>query len=219
MLNLEALKTNPLRRSPFDFIVAPGFLGPQDAAAVRADFPRIDQPGLFPLSALSCGPRFAAMIDELHSPAVSAAFSELFGVDLSGHPLMVTVRGHCGAKDGRIHTDSLTKIVSALLYFNDDWSDTGGRLRLLNSADLEDYAEEVAPDDGTLIAFIRSDRSFHGHRPHQGQRRCLQFNWMTDQATMEHELGRHRWSARTKKLRHAVGSLLGSSGQRARADA
>ena len=218
MLNLDALKTNPLRKAPFDFVVAPRFVEPEEAAGVRADFPKIEQSGLFPLSALSYGPRFAAMVDELHSPATAAAFSELFGIDLTGLPLMVTVRGHCGAKDGRIHTDSLTKVVSALLYFNDDWNNTGGRLRLLNSPDLEDYAEEVPPDDGTLIAFVRSDRSFHGHLPHQGQRRCLQFNWMTDQATMEHELGRHRWSARSKKLRHAIGSLLGSS-QPARADA
>src|SRR5271168_3990300 len=129
MLNLDALKASPVRKTPFEFIVAPA-----EAAAVRADFPAVRQPGLFPVSALTYGPNFAAMVEELQSPAVTAAFSELFGLDLSGHPVMVTVRGRCGARDGRIHTDSLTKIVSALLYFNDDWANPGGRLRLLNSS-------------------------------------------------------------------------------------
>jgi len=31
--------------------------------------------------------------------------------------------------------------------------------------DLEDIAAEVPPTDGTLVAFKRSDYSWHGHKP------------------------------------------------------
>ena len=54
---------------------------------------------------------------------------------------MYTVRGFVREKDGSIHTDSETKIITVLLYMNEDWREDAGRLRLLRSAtDLEDYA-------------------------------------------------------------------------------
>ena len=34
---------------------------------------------------------------------------------------MITVRGRCAAKDGRIHTDTPTKLITVLIYFNDQW--------------------------------------------------------------------------------------------------
>ena len=51
-----------------------------------------------------------------------------------------------------------------------------------------------------MLAFRRSDRSFHGHRAHFGERRVLQLNWVTDRAVVRRELSRHRWSARIKAL-------------------
>ena len=76
-----------------------------------------------------------------------------------------------------------------------------GRLRLLRRADdIEDYAREILPIAGTMLAFRRSDRSFHGHRPYLGPRRALQLNWVRDDAVVRRELGRHRWSARFKAL-------------------
>ena len=69
------------------------------------------------------------------------AFAEKFGVDLTDRPTMITVRGRCQGKDGRIHTDSVTKILTVLIYMNAAWEAPGGRLRVLRSpTDLEDYA-------------------------------------------------------------------------------
>jgi hypothetical protein len=59
---------------------------------------------------------------------------------------------------------------------------------------------EVAPLAGTMLAFRRSARSFHGHRPHVGERRIVQLNWVTEPAVVRRELNRHRWSARWKAL-------------------
>ncbi|MGH7112485.1 MAG: 2OG-Fe(II) oxygenase, partial [Stellaceae bacterium] len=64
---------------------------------------------------------------------------------------------------------------------------------LRGPADLNDYAVEVAPLLGTMLAFRHSERSFHGHRAHIGERRVLQLNWVTDARVAARELGRHRW--------------------------
>jgi SM-20-related protein len=114
---------------------------------------------------------------------------------------LLTVRGSSDGKDGRVHTDSASKIITLLLYMNPEWDHAAGRLRLLRGPDdLEDFAAEVTPLAGTMLAFRRSERSFHGHHPHVGERRSLQLNWVTDSAVVRRELGRHRWSARLKGL-------------------
>ncbi len=58
----------------------------------------------------------------------------------------------------------------------------------------------MAPVAGTMVAFRRSESSFHGHYPHVGKRRVIQLNWVSDPAVVRRELGRHRWSARLKSL-------------------
>ena len=109
---------------------------------------------------------------------------------------MSTVRGRCQQKDGRIHTDSKSKIITVLIYLNPQWENAAGRLRLLRGPDdIEDYAAEVPPDEGTLLAFRRSENSFHGHKTFVGERRVIQFNWVTDRGTVWRESLRHRLSA------------------------
>ena len=109
---------------------------------------------------------------------------------------MTTVRGRCQQKDGRIHTDTKSKIITVLIYMNSKWENPGGQLRLLRGPDdLENFAAEVPPNQGTLIAFRRSENSFHGHKPFVGERRVIQFNWVTDSGTVWRERLRHRISA------------------------
>ncbi len=127
--------------------------------------------------------------------------AENYGVDLADKPLMITVRGRAQMKDGRIHTDTKTKFVTCLLYLNDIWDESGGRLRMLRRADdLDDWVAEIPPNGGTLASFLRTDNSWHGHEPYEGERRYVMFNWMTSHAALERELGRHRFSAKVKQL-------------------
>ena len=69
--------------------------------------------------------------------------------------------------------------LDAMPYLNEGWDAEGGRLRFLRSADdLEDYVAEATPFGGTMLAFRRSDTSFHGHKPYVGVRRMIQMNWV-----------------------------------------
>ncbi len=207
-IDLAAFRAAPLVREPFDYLILPGFVTPEAREAVHADFPRIDSAGSFPVEDLAYGPAFRALLDELTGPAVRAAFAEKFGVDLTGRPTMLTVRGRCGTRDGNIHTDSVNKILTVLIYLNQSWEGDGGCLRLLrSSSDLDDYFAEVPPTGGTLLAFRRADNSFHGHRPFVGPRRVIQLNWVTSKGVERMEHLRHRASAGVKRVAAFVGRL------------
>ena len=202
MLDLATFRATKLCRDPFDFLVVPGFVKDEARAAINADFPRVDLPGSFPLSGLPYGPAFAALIDELRGEVVRESFESKFGIDLSGRPIMLTVRSRCSEKDGQIHTDSASKIITILIYMNPGWEGAGGRLRLLRSGtDLDDFVVEVPPEDGTLICFRRSDNSWHGHKPFNGPRRAIQMNWVNSQKVLRYETTRHRISALLKRMR------------------
>lgn len=201
ILDIDALRAAPLATEPFLYSVVPHFIRAEQAGAVRADFPSIEYPGLLPLEATSPGPLLKALVAELTGPAITAALSEKFAVDLTGRPTMITMRGRCQEKDGRIHTDSEAKLLTTLLYFNESWEAEGGRLRLLRGPDdVNDYLAEVPPNLGTLVAFKRSDKSYHGHEPFVGVRRYLMINWMTSGLAAQRELMRHKISAQAKKV-------------------
>jgi SM-20-related protein len=200
-LDLDALAAATLASDPFPYVIVPGFLGRAALDAIADDFPRIDKPGSFPTSELRFGKRFQALLDELEGPAMRATCAAKFAIDLSGRPTMVTVRGRAQRKDGRIHADSKTKLITVLIYMNAKWEAPGGQLRLLRSPDdLDDYVVEVPPVEGTLLAFKVTPHSWHGHEPSEGERRVIQLNWVTDEAVVRHEQARHRFSARLKRL-------------------
>jgi hypothetical protein len=199
LLDLEAVRAAPLTREPFTFALVAHAIPPADAAAIRDDFPAIEDSGLLPVEATHHGPKFAELIEELRGAPFARVLSEKFGVNLVGRPQMITVRGRCAAKDGRIHTDTETKLITVLIYFNDPWEAKGGRLRLLRSpTDVSDMIGEVSPELGAMVAFRRSDKSYHGHEPYEGVRRYVMVNWMTSDAAARRELFRHRVSARAK---------------------
>jgi hypothetical protein len=201
MLNIAAIAAAPVAAEPFPFMMAKGALSPEVLARIKVDFPTITQPGIFPLPELKYGPEFERLITEIRSRELEKVLEEKFGVDLSDKPLMITVRGYCQKKDGRIHTDSKDKIVTCLLYLNDTWGEDGGRLRLLRKGDdLESTICEIPPDGGTFVAFKRTDNSWHGHHPFEGPRRYVMFNWVRSEATLMKNNLRHTISARLKRL-------------------
>lgn len=199
--DFAALERIPLERDPFDFIVVPDFLKSDLFPSVLVDYPKVPGPGSHPPAELSIRGHFRALIDELQGPAFQTAIERKFDIDLTGRPTMYTVRGYVQEKDGSIHTDSKTKIITVLVYMNERWQEDAGRLRLLRGPDdLDDYVAEVPPHGGTLLAFRRADNSWHGHRPISGRRRAVQLNWVTSQEVADAEQRRRRFSTKLKKF-------------------
>ena len=200
-LDFEKLRAAALFRAPFTYTIVPAFLDADGVKAVNATYPPISQGGSFPIASLATGMAIKDVIAELDGPTFQEVVAAKFDVDLADKPKMYSLRGHVRAKDGKIHTDSKDKIITVLLYLNERWDKAGGRLRLLrNGTDLDDYAAEVPPDNGTLLIFRRADNSWHGHAPFEGPRRSLQMNWMTSEGSRGLHALRHKLSATAKKL-------------------
>jgi SM-20-related protein len=201
MLDLDKLAAAEFHTEPYEYLLVDDFLRDEYKTAILADFPEIERHGSFPLSTLKYGPAFGQLASELFSKPFADVVGKKFSIDLAQYPTMLTVRGWCDASDGQIHTDSTSKVITVLLYLNPQWSSEGGRLRLLRSKKLDDYVAEAAPTMGSLIIFKRSDRSWHGHRPFEGKRMSLQFNWVNSSSYMRRERFRHKISSFLKRLR------------------
>jgi SM-20-related protein len=200
-LNLDKLRQARLVSDPFLFTIVPGFLSADSVAKINGTYPRIDKGGSYPIESLEAGMAIKEVIDELDSPEFERIIADKFAVGLAGRPKMYSLRGYTRSKDGQIHTDSKDKIITVLLYLNEAWAHSGGRLRLLrNGHDVDDYVAEVPPDNGTLLVFKRADNSWHGHHPFEGPRRSLQMNWMTSAGSRSFHKLRHTLSAGLKKL-------------------
>ena len=178
-LNLAAFEKTPLQRDPFDFLVTDGIMSPEALEQINSDYPAIDVPANFKPEDLQYGPAFQQLLDEVDSPGFQAAVERKFGVSLDNTEKTITVRKYSEMSDGNIHTDHWSKVITVLLYFNPEWHQEGGKLRLLRSkTDIEDYAAEATPIGGTLLAFRRSNNSFHGYKRFEGERRMVQVNWV-----------------------------------------
>ena len=204
LIDIDRLRETPLNNDPFDHIAVPGFIRADALEPLHRDYPDVGKPGSFPVASVSCGPAFEQVLEEIQSPEMTAAIEEKFGVDLKGRPTMVTVRDRCRERDGQIHTDSKGKLITVLIYMNPPWEESGGRLRLLRGPDdIEDYAAEVPPNEGTLLAFHCTPDAWHGHKPFEGRRRAIQLNWVVDESYLKREQRRHRLSAFLKKFKAA----------------
>jgi SM-20-related protein len=200
-LNWVRLESARLQTDPFQYLHVTDALVPQAAAQVPGEFPAVRGAGSFSLRDAAPGPVLRKIIAELESAQFRALMSRVFDVDLEDAATMVTLRGESGPRDGFIHCDSKSKILSLLLYLNDDWRGTEGQLRLLRSrSDIEDVAAEIPAAMGSLVVFRRADNSWHGHTPYHGPRRVLQFNYVRSAQTSMVSHIRHRLSAIAKRL-------------------
>jgi hypothetical protein len=201
-IDLEAFAAAPVAREPFAYAMVPHFVKTEALPAINADYPLVDLPGSFPLPTLKYGPAFSRLVEAIQGPEFTTLVEQKLGVSLKDRPTMITARGVSAARDGQIHTDSRTKIITVLIYMNNAWEAKTGRLRLLRSPDnLEDVIAEVPPDEGTLLIFKNEPNAWHGFHPFEGPRRVIQLNWVTDMGVVRREQFRHKISAFFKRLR------------------
>lgn len=207
-LDYGKLRATPVAADPFPHVVVPQFVPSASLDQVLRDLPPLNKRGSFPPDSVALGPAAKELMAAMEGPALRSAIADLFGLDLAAAPTMVTLRGWTSERDGRIHCDSRAKRVTVLLYLNrpdEAWSRQDGCLRLLRGpSDLEDYAVEVPPVDGTLLVFPNGPTTWHGHRQFVGPRYSIQLNYMTTDEKARSELRRHRISAFVKKLTRAA---------------
>src|SRR5262249_38438415 len=181
MLRLNEIEKTQATMAPFRHVVANSLLDPKDEETLQKDFPDPVKTGFFPVEEYPGGSTYEALIKELRSPEFSKAVGDKLGLDLVKHPQMIVFRRWSAMKDGRVHTDGPDKVATALLYLNPAWQGTAGALRYLNGPDMEGPGtESIPPLYGYFTAFGRSDSSWHGHPPFQGERRVVQVFWLKD---------------------------------------
>jgi hypothetical protein len=202
VLDLDAIVAAPAASAPYPHFAALSALKAAAVPSLMRDFPDITQPGFFPIDDVPVSGAFAELLRDLHDPAFSAAVGAKLGLDLVSRPTLITVRKWSAANDGRIHTDSTSKIATLLVYLNEAWTDTGeGRLRVLRSAgDFNDYVAEISPVAGSMFGFRRSENSWHGHLPFVGERRVVQITWLLDESKVAHKRRLGKFSRFIKKL-------------------
>jgi len=204
---LERPDTTVLQE-PFPLLIAHGQL-PEDARdELERDFPRYGGAGFFPWDPKDCGPSINVLITGLTAPGFAHQVGERLGVEqLDGYPTLVTLCRSLNLRHGTIHTDSRSKVVTALLYLNPVWpASSAGCLRFLRA--IDDIGATVVPElmplYGEFAAFRRTENSFHGHLPFEGERRVIQVAWLVDEKARERKTRRGRLS---RLLKHLLGDL------------
>ena len=197
-----------VRSDPFPFMIAHGQLPEQSRADLERDFPKYSGAGFFPYKEKECGPSIHELVNAITSPAFASAVGAKLGIpDLGHYPSLVTMCRHINKRHGTIHTDSKSKVATALLYLNPSWTDTSnGCLRFL--AKIDDIDAMVAPEIKPLYAefaiFKRADNSFHGHLPFEGERRVIQVAWVINE---EAKLRKTQRGIATRLFKKIVGRL------------
>jgi 2OG-Fe(II) oxygenase superfamily len=197
-----------VRSDPFAFMIAHGQLPDGARGELDRDFPKYSGAGFFPYQEKECGESIKALVDALTSPGFADAVGVRLGIDnLGQYPTLVTICRHLNKRHGTIHTDSKSKVATALLYLNTSWPDTSdGCLRFLAKVDDIDaaVAPEVKPLYGEFVIFKRADNSFHGHLPYEGERRVIQVAWLTSE---EEKLRKTQRGVATRFFKKLAGGL------------
>lgn len=201
LFDYARLDAAPLRSDPYKHVLVEDFVRVPAQAALISDYPAITGPGNVEPGEVPQGAAFDALIEELTSERFRAAIGRRLGLDLSRTEPTIGLRSFAEETDGRIHHDHRSKIVTLLLYFNETWDAPGGKLRICrNEHDIDDYATEVEPLSGTLIAFHNTPTSWHGHKQHVGERKMLQLSFRDMSGTVGLE---RKLSRLTKPIRRA----------------
>ncbi len=205
-------------KDPFPFMVAHGQLPDEARSDLDRDFPPYGSAGFFPYDRGECGPSVNTLINDLTSPAFARAVGERLGIaNLGQYPTLVTLCRLLNKRHGTIHTDSKSKIVTALIYLNTQWPDTSdGCLRFLHRIDDIDstVAPELTPLYGEIAVFKRCENSFHGHLPYEGERKVIQVAWLTSEEEKLRKTKRGKFSRAFKRLFGRLDTKLGAGRDR-----
>jgi hypothetical protein len=207
-----------IQREPFPFLIAHNQLPEAARDALEHDFPHYAEAGFFPYDEKDCGESIRELVAAITAPAYAKAVGAKLGIDnLGQYPTLVSLCRSMNRRHGTIHTDSKSKVATVLIYLNRSWHDTGdGCLRLLSKIDDIDarIAPEIKPLYGEFVIFKRTDNSFHGHLPYEGERRVIQVAWLTSEEEKLRKTRRGVMSRLFKKVAGGFDRQLGANRDR-----
>ena len=198
MIDFNKLQSAEVDNTYYPFFTLDNcLLGNPSSLALAEDFPDIKSGGSIPPSSINLEESIKKLISDLESEEMKAILEEKLNVDLSNSEIVTTLRGFSRKKDGKIHTDSKSKIITLLLYLNESWEYETGKLRMLkNEENLDDFIKEIPATLGSVVAFKVTENCFHGFLPFEGKRQSKQMNYV------------YRKNVKTHKLRHFLSSLF-----------
>ena len=201
LINSEKLSKAPVNKEYFPFFHVDNiFLDQIDSTSIIEDFPDINDGGSFHVDATLSGESIRTLIEELESEEFKRILETKFDINLDEAKAVTTLRGFSRKKDGKIHTDSNTKILTVLLYLNLNWPGNRGNLRLLKgNNNLDEYIKEIPCTFGSLVCFKVTDECWHGFKPYEGKRLSIQLNYIYPEALSFHNL-RHKLSSSLKSI-------------------
>jgi len=199
-LNEEKLNLAEVKKEFFPYFHVENALSQElDSLDLINDFPDIESGGSFPSDDLAEG-FIKQLVQELEGDEFKSILEKKLDIDLQETEVITTLRGYSRARDGKIHTDSQSKVLTVLLYLNKDWKNRIGNLRLLKeNNNLEDYIQEISSEYGNLVAFKVTDNCWHGFIPFEGKRLSIQLNYIYPESLISHKI-RHKFSSALKKL-------------------
>jgi len=201
LININKLSEATVDKEFFPFFHVENIFSDEvDSDLVINDFPSISSGGSFHIDSIQSGELLHKLIDELEGEEFKKILEQKFNVNLDEAKVATTLRGYSRKKDGKIHTDSKTKILTVLLYLNKNWPDNNGKLRLLKkNNNLDNFIKEIPCNFGSMVAFKVTDECWHGFKSYEGKRLSIQLNYIYPEALRSHNL-RHKISSGLKSI-------------------
>jgi hypothetical protein len=184
MIDLMRIDSQVLSTDPYRWAFIGDLFPPSDAAALVEAYPEdsfktlvgsdrekgweyevrslIHMGAAVPSDAKNLSREWQQLADDLLSQGYREAVGRLTEHDLSASPIEVNVFHYGPGAWMGPHRDLEDKIVTHILYFNEDWdANAGGCLTILGSSDMSDVLAEIPPVIGNSAVLVRSEKSWH----------------------------------------------------------
>ena len=196
ILNKQALMAAIINKDFFPYCYIKNSLNNnQLTKKILLDFPLINKGGSFNIPSKENS--INELVNDFKNPVIKSILSDKFNVDLDRASTIATLRGYSRRKDGNIHSDSSSKILTILIYLNKTWDHENGLLRLLKTKDnLDDYIVEIPANLGSMVIFKVTNNCWHGYKSFEGERKSIQINYV------------HKRSHKVHLIRHSISSFF-----------
>lgn len=102
------------------------------------------------------------LIEGLWTNAYRQALGDMTGLDLTDCVMDIGFRQYKSGHQHFPHTDEPNKVLTHLLFFNQEWSENwGGCLRILKDSEPDSAFRDILPLSHSSVVIVRSDNSWH----------------------------------------------------------